>query len=369
MNLDFYLSCVNCNKDYEINVKYWRCPSCNSPLEVDLEYPKIDRFSSIVDKHELTIWRYRLIPFSENKISLGEGLTPIIKHYEDGLEIDFKLEYMMPTGSFKDRGSAVSVARAKSVNVTRIVEDSSGNAGVSYSAYSAMAKLESRIYVPKDAPIAKIVLMKMCGTEVVECESREEASKRAVWELKENELYVGHTWDPFFIEGMKTEVYELFEFHNLDYDSIIVPVASGTHILGIYKGFKDLMNMGFIDHIPRLYAVQAGGCTPIYESYYNTRWAGEEGSLADGLRVKNPPRLKAIIKVVKDTDGDVVVVGNNEIMKALKHLYRLGFIVEPTSATAYAAFDRLKYKIGRRVLIPLTGNGMKTIDRFTSMFT
>ncbi|MEM2210481.1 MAG: pyridoxal-phosphate dependent enzyme [Nitrososphaerales archaeon] len=367
MNLEFYLTCTNCNKKYDIKVKYWRCPSCNSPLEVNLEYPKIDNFPSIVNKNEFNIWRYKLLPFFENRISLGEGLTPIIKHRKDGLEIDFKLEYIMPTSSFKDRGSTVSITRAKSLNVEKIVEDSSGNAGVSYSAYSAIAKLKSRIYVPKDAPIAKITLMKMCGTEVIECETREEASKRAIFELKENELYVGHIWDPFFIEGMKTEIYELFEFRNLNYDSIIIPVSSGTHILGIYKGLKDLMNMGFINHIPRLYAVQAGGCTPIYDNYYNVRWSGEEGLLADGLRVKNPPRLKMIIKAIRDTNGDILVVGNSEIISALKYLYRLGLIVEPTSATAYAAFERLKQKIGKKILIPLTGSGMKTIDKIISI--
>ncbi len=329
-----------------------------------MEYPKVKDFSSLIDRSELSLWRYKsLIPFSKGKISLGEGLTPLIHHREEGVELYFKLEYVSPTGSFKDRGATVEVSRAKSIGVRRIVEDSSGNAGLAYSAYSAFAGIKARVYVPRDAPTAKRMLMKMCGTEVVECETREEAAQRAISELDEGDLYIGHTWNPFFLEGTKTVAYELYEHGIIGFDSIVIPVSAGTLLLGFYKGFKDLMNMGFIDRLPRLYAVQAGGVTPIYEDLRGEKWKGEEGTLADGLRIKDPPRRKMIVNAIKESNGSVVVVGNTEIVESMKHLYKMGLTVEPTSATAYAAYRRLRREAGLRVLIPLTGTGMKTLDK------
>lgn len=364
----FSLFCPSCNQKHDLRLPHWRCPSCASPLEVSVEYPKVKKFSSLIDRNELNLWRYgSLIPFSKSRITLGEGLTPLITHHEDGVELHFKLEYLAPTGSFKDRGAAVGISRAKSIGVERIVEDSSGNAGLAYSVYSAFAGIKARVYVPQDAPIAKRELMKRCGTEVVECETREEAAQRATLELGEKELYVGHVWDPFFLEGTKTVVYELYERGNASFDSVIVPVSSGTLLLGFYKGFKELMEMGFIDRLPRLYAVQAGGVTPIYESFYGKRWEGEEGSLADGLRVENPPRREMIVNAIRESNGGVVVVSNAEIARSMKRLYRIGLVVEPTSATAYAAYEKLGRRAGVKVLIPLTGTGMKTLDKLVRL--
>lgn len=361
---EFLLSCSSCGRRYDLHSPYWRCPSCKSPLEVKVEYPKVRDFSSLVDRREFSLWRYKgLIPFSKSKVSLGEGLTPLVKHLEGGTELYFKLEYMAPTGSFKDRGAAVGVSRAKGIGAKRIVEDSSGNAGLAYSAYSTSAGIEARIYVPHDAPIAKKELMKSCGARIIECKSREDASNRAVTELGKEDLYVGHLWDPFFLEGVKTEVFELYEFDDGKFDSVIIPVASGTHLLGFYRGLTDLIEMGFIDEMPTLYAVQAGGCTPIYERFHKDKWEGRDGSLADGLRVRNPPRGETVTNIIKMSGGNVVVVDNVEIVESMKRLYRMGLVVEPTSATAYAAYEKLKKDAGTRVLIPLTGTGMKTLDK------
>ena len=360
----FTLHCSLCRRRYSLESSCWRCPSCKKPLEVHVEYPKTQDFSSLINHRELSLWRYRrLIPFSERAATLGEGLTPLIRHSEEGVELYFKLEYVTPTGSFKDRGATVGVARVKAIGVKGIVEDSSGNAGLSYSIYSAYSGVKARVYVPHDAPLAKRELMRKCGSEVIECKTREEASQRAVSEFSEDYLYVGHTWDPFFLEGVKTEVYELYEFADLNFDSIIVPVSSGTHILGLYKGFKDLISMGFIDHLPRLFAVQAGGCTPIYDKFYGVRWEGEPGLLADGLRVREPPRMGMIIEAIKESDGVVLVVGDKEIVEAMKHLYRIGLVVEPTSAAVYAAYKKCRVEAGMKVFIPLTGTGMKTLDK------
>lgn len=334
------------------------------PLEVSVELPRVDNFSSLVNHNELSLWRYgNLIPFSEKPVTMGEGMTPLVPKHEESSEIHFKLEYVSPTGSFKDRGAVVGVTRARDLGVKRLVEDSSGNAGVAYAVYSASAGVKARIYVPNDAPLAKRELLRKCGAQVVECKTREAASQKAIAELEEGDLYVGHTWDPFFIEGVKSEVYELFEFASLNYDSVVIPVSSGTHILGFYKGLKELISLGLIDRIPRIYGVQAGGCTPVYDAFHGEKWIGERGSLADGLRVIDPPRIQIIVNAIRDSGGSVVVVGNKEISIAMKQLYQMGFVVEPTSATAYAAYETIKREAGLKTLIPLTGSGLKTLDR------
>ncbi|MCS7097473.1 MAG: pyridoxal-phosphate dependent enzyme [Candidatus Methanomethyliaceae archaeon] len=296
-------------------------------------------------------------------VTLGEGNTPIVEMKDEGVIL--KLEYFSPTGSFKDRGAAVSLSRAKFMGVGSIVEDSSGNAGIAAAAYAAKANIRARIYVPKDAPSAKRMIIRACGAEIVECESRKDASIRAVSELRENELYVGHIWDAFYIEGIKTIAFEVFESGHIP-DAIIVPVASGTLLLGLFKGFFELNEMGLLNNIPEFYAVQGEECAPIYEAIYGKIGGIKNSSLADGLRVDDPPRKDEILSVIRATSGDVFIVNNNEIMGALKFLYRKGIIVEPTSATAYAAFRKTR-GLGK-VLIPMTGTGIKTIDRLNLIF-
>lgn len=311
------------------------------------------------------LWRFRaVLPFSENPVSLGEGGTPMIGCRANGSELFFKLEYFSPTGSFKDRGASVSLTRARALGASRVVEDSTGNAGIAASAYSARAGLKARIYVPRDAPAAKKILIRTCGAEVVETADRREASTRAVMELKEGEVYMGHTWDPFYLEGMKTVAFETYEGN---FDTVLVPVASGTLLVGIYKGFSELEEMGVLRAMPRIYGVQGEGCAPVYEALHG-RLSGERSSqLADGLRIEDPPRKPEILDAVRKTGGDVFTVSDREIASSTRELYSMGIIAEPTSATVHAAFVKNQRELSGRILLPITGSGMKTTDRLDQM--
>jgi threonine synthase len=318
------------------------------------------KLEDIINKERTGIWRYSgAIPYAEIPVTLGEGNTPLINASFDGARLLLKLEYVSPTGAFKDRGASVSLTRALALGARSIVEDSTGNAGIAASAYAARAGIGARIYVPADAPSEKKGLMVACGSQVVECSSRGEAASRAVSELNAGELYIGHAWDPFYLEGMKTAAFEIFEAGVVP-DSLITPVASGTLLLGLRKGFMELMDAGLIDEMPKIFGVQGTECAPIYEDIHG-KVSGDTGSssLADGLRISDPPRRNEIVNAIRSTGGDVFVISNNEIASSMRLLLRMGIIAEPTSATALGAFMANRKEMGRVVVMPVTGAGVK----------
>jgi len=322
------------------------------------------------------VWRYRdVIPIdTRNIVSLGEGWTPIVERRVQGVNVIFKLEYLNPTGSFKDRGSTVVVTRALSLNVKSVAEDSSGNTGLSIAAYGSLAGLNVRVYVPSDIPESKKAMLELYGAKVILSGTRGDAARRVIEELGEDDYYIGHTWNPFFIEGTKTIAYEICE--QLDWslpDIVITPVASGTLLLGFYKGLMELYEAGLINSIPRIIGVQAEGYTPIYNSLYGRERKGGKSSLADALRVPKPPRLHEIVSAIRRTGGDAIVVSDSEITIALGRLIRMGFLVEPSSATVLAALSKaLNEGIidkGERVLLPLTGSGLKMINKLYKLLS
>jgi threonine synthase len=342
-----------------LDFKGWRCPACGRALK--LTSGGFKSLDEIIQKGRAGIWRYSgAIPFAANPVTLGEGETPLIKAGLDGVELFLKLEYVSPTGAFKDRGASVSMTRAAALGVGCVVEDSTGNAGIAASAYAARAGIRARIYVPADAPTGKKGLMAACGSEVVECSSRGEAAVRAVSELRDGELYIGHAWDPFYLEGMKTAAFEIFEAGVVP-DAVITPVASGTLLLGLHKGFRELLNAGLINEMPRIYGVQGEGCAPIYEDMHGKIVGGVGSSLADGLRIVDPPRRGEIVDAIGSTGGDVFVVSDPEIAISLRRLHRMGILAEPTSATALAAVMRNRREMGEVVVMPVTGAGIKNL--------
>ena len=362
------LYCSKCGKGYPLEYRGWSCSQCKSPLTISIDTSFLTK--ETFHNKGFNVWRYRdVIPVDYRyAISLGEGWTPIIEKTIFDTKVLFKLEYLNPTGSFKDRGSTVAVSKALSLNVKSIVEDSSGNTGLSVAAYGTAAGLRVRVYVPSDIPTAKKIMLELFGAKVILSGTRNDASKRVLKELTNEDYYIGHTWNPFFIEGTKTIAYETCE--QLEWeppDIIFIPVASGSLLLGFYKGFMELFSSGLIRSIPRLIGVQAEGYTPVYNVFHGKEPKNGVTRLADALRVSNPPRLKEIVKAIKETHGDVIIVSDNEIIDSLKTLAKMGFLVEPSSATVLAAFKKaLSESIidkGEKVLLPLTGTGLKMVSK------
>ncbi|MEM1703441.1 MAG: pyridoxal-phosphate dependent enzyme, partial [Zestosphaera sp.] len=226
------LVCWKCGFQTEYKPELYTCESCGEPLLVDSDFRESLRRENTLIPRELRV------------VTLGEGKTPLIKSREG---VYLKLDYLNPSGSFKDRGAATAVSEALNRGCRLVIEDSSGNAGISYSAYAGRAGIKARIYVPYDAPSGKKNLLKALGAEVIEAPTRDEAARLAVSDLEG--CYVGHRINPYFLEGMKDLALELVkELGEVDY--VVSPLASGTLIIGLWKGYRELVEAGIAKRVP-----------------------------------------------------------------------------------------------------------------------
>src|SRR4051794_37739464 len=346
----------------------YECPACMARIPADRPLWRCDCGSHLnltpgrgLVRGEIAagggaLWGYpaALAPREAHVVSLGEGWTPLVERRWNGVPVLFKLESEMPTGSFKDRGSAVMLNHLIEVGVGTnpgaipgaIHEDSSGNAGSSIATYAAAAGLACRIYVPAAAPRGKIVQIAASGAEIRAIPgTRQDVTEAALRAVGES-FYASHNWQPFFIEGTKTLAYELWEQLGFRVpDNILVPTGYGSNILGLERGFDELERNGEIDRSPRLFAVQAANCAA-----FGAAWdsgAGDYVALAplptaaDGIATVKPVRTREVLGALHRSRGEVVAVPEAEIAPALSRLGRLGLFVEPTAATAGAALSQL----------------------------
>ncbi|MEM1677711.1 MAG: pyridoxal-phosphate dependent enzyme [Ignisphaera sp.] len=358
--------CNSCGTVYKSEdvLHGFRCRVCGAPLE-------ICNFIGNWRPRGFGLSRYQsMLPLKLVK-SLGEGSTPIVSAELYGVKVYFKLEYLNPSGSFKDRGSAVSLSHAFSVKALCSIEDSSGNAGFSVALYSRVLGIEPYIVVPSSIAYGKRLAIEVVGGNIVEVSSREEASDVAKKiSLEKNCYYIDHLSSPLYIEGYKTISYEVFEEIG-EVDAIISPVGSGGLFIGIYRGFSKLYEMGLIKKKPRMIAVQGVDVAPVYERLYGFKYLDGTSSLADGIRIASPPRIDEVVKIIIESKGTVVLVNDSEIISSIKELIDMGFIVEPTSATAYAALKKLIGKLmemgAETIVIPLTGAGIKMLQQLKQL--
>ncbi len=326
-----------------------------------------------IDASARSLWRYRkaLLVDGAAAVTLGEGWTPLVPGEWDGVPVLFKLEFMMPTGSFKDRGMAVMVTYLRSRGVTHVLEDSSGNAGASLSAYAAAAGMRCRILVPETASYPKIAQIAACGADVVTIPGSRQDVADAALAMSRELFYASHNWQPFFAEGTKTLAYELWE--QLDFrepDHVVVPLGYGSNVLGCDRGFSELRRAGQIERMPRLHGVQAANCAPYYAAFV----AGVEhflpapvsATVAEGIASSKPTRMREVLSPVRDSGGAIVAVTEEEIVRALAALAKKGLYVEPTSAAAAAGLSQLIARgaviKGETTVLVLTGSGLKASE-------
>jgi threonine synthase len=256
--------CPACTCTIAADRPLWRC-ACGSHLNLA---PGRGIGRGEIDAGDASLWRYRGALALQNapRVSLGEGWTPLLTRRWAGTNLHFKLESQMPTGSFKDRGTAVMLNHLLEVGVGPIHEDSSGNAGSSIATYAAAAGLACQIYVPATAPRGKIVQIAASGAAVRAIPGTRQAVTDAALAAAAagDSFYASHNWQPLFIEGTKTLAYELWEQLGFRVpDNIVVPTGYGSNILGLDRGFDELRRGGEIDRAPRLFAVQAANCAAL----------------------------------------------------------------------------------------------------------
>ena len=356
MNNELKLICKSCKEIYDPIATPTICKKCGKPLNIDIS-------EDIELKFDIKLpGIYKYIPINlfrnNNVYSLGEGDTPLVKVTE---KLFFKLEYLNPSGSFKDRGAAAAVKIAYDYGYKCVIEDSSGNAGASISLYSIVYGLEPHIFIPVDAPENKKKFIKILGANLHIVKNRGEAYKKAIeYAVKNNYYYIGHIINPYFNLGLESLGIELAS-QQKHIDNIIVPVGSGGLYLGIYNGLRRSLEKEYLDAMPKIHPIEVEGYIRLQEIHRKM----DKSKLGDGLRVPGPPRKDEIINAVKSCGGIPLSISDDEIIESLKRLVKLGFIVEPTSATAYAGYTKLIEEglIGKDEvsIIILTGSGLKMI--------
>ena len=335
----------------------WRC-ACGAPLELAAT-PRPEEPPGSVDR-DAGLWAFDSLLAVDRQVSLGEGWTPLVDAPD--WDAQFKLDYVVPSGSFKDRGATTTLSRAVSLGVEQIVEDSSGNAGAAIALYAARAGLEADVYVPADVKPAKREAIAGTGARVVEVDGDREAVSAAARDAVEagEGWYASHAWNPAFFEGTATAAYEIAVQRDFDLpDAVVAPVGHGTLFLGLHRGFQRLAAAGWIDDVPRLLGVQAAGVAPVATSLGQD--ARGHNDLADGIQIADPARGRQIEAAARETDGDVIAVGADHTRRAWRELHRAGFHVEPTSGVAVAGLEHLRERgLAGDAIVVLTGSGLKT---------
>lgn len=378
-----YLKCINCGETYTPLPNRYTCDKCGQAegiLDVVYDYDYISNVCNkeyFINNKDYSMWRYEpFLPVVKDgpKSKLRIGWTPLYKTdvlaQDIGLkELYIKDDGLNPTASLKDRASAVAVAKALEENKKIICCSSTGNAASSLAGNAASSGIKTVIFVPSRAPQGKIAQLKIFGANVISVKgSYEETFKLSAIAIEKYGWYNRNAAiNPYLMEGKKTVTLEICEQLNWETpDWVVVSVGDGCTIAGVWKGFIDLYNTGFIKKLPKLAGVQAEGCAPLTKAFFdNTKFIPtEENTIADSIAVGVPRNAEKALRAVRDSKGIFVNVSDDEILSAMKFLgSRAGIFGEPAGVAGVAGLKKLvKDKVigyDEKVVCIVTGNGLK----------
>lgn len=381
-----HLKCSGCSKEYSHKEIHTFCTDCQSPLLAgyDLKDVRNQVKRDEISRRQRGMWRWHeLLPIinSENIVFLGEGDTALLKVPNLGKELGLSNLYVKdestnPTGSFKARGLAAAVSKAKELGIQKVIIPTAGNAGGAMAAYAARAGIQAMIYMPKDTPRANVEESRMAGAEVILINGLISDAAGVAGEKARAEGWFDLSTfkEPYRTEGKKIMGYELAEAFDWSLpDVIIYPTGGGTGLVGMWKAFAELEKLGWLENAkrPRMVAVQAEGCAPVVKAYESGAqfcdfWL-EAHTLASGLRVPKSFADALILNNIRESNGTAVAVSDEEILKAQSQLGRLeGIFAAPEGAATLAALHVLLEQrwiaSDERVVLFNTGSGLKYLE-------
>jgi threonine synthase len=383
------LECSFCHREYEARRLHNVCTECGKPLLVRYDLKRIAKFltrQSLFARRS-DLWRYReLLPVrrEDNIVSLGEGWTPLLhtRSLGDALgmsELYVKDESLNPTQSFKARGMSVAVSMAKELGARKLAAPSAGNAGGALAAYCAHAGISAHLFMPRDTPRANIIECEVTGAQVTlldglitDCGA--EVARRT---HSEGFFDVSTLKEPYRVEGKKTLGYEIAEQSAWTLPDVIVyPTGGGTGLVGMWKAFDELQEVGWIgEKRPRMVSVQAAGCAPIVRAFEGGARFAEEfenpATVASGLRVPKAIGDFLILDAIRQSGGTAITVTDEELVEGARELARTeGIFASPEGGACVPALRKLlargDIKPEERVVLFNTGSGIKYLDVFES---
>ncbi|SEB83501.1 threonine synthase [Paenibacillus sp. GP183] len=386
MNFSYvsHLDCPVCSNTYDTNSVHQLC-SCGSPLLVRY---RLGELKNDLDREQIKarkpdLWRYHeLLPVTDpsHVVTLGEGMTPLLHFHNLGNDYGLSQLYMkdeglIPSGSFKARGAAVGVSKAKELGVQELAMPTNGNAGAAWALYAARAGIKSTIVMPKDAPSIPRGEVALAGANLFLVNGLiSDAGKIVAQAVARDGLYDASTLkEPYRIEGKKTMGIEIVE--QLDWqmpDVILYPTGGGVGLIGIHKALLELIELGWVSgKLPRLVAVQAEGCAPIVKAWEEKKersdfW-NDSKTIAFGINVPKALGDFLVLRALYETNGAAVAVSDEELLQEQSKIARLeGAFICPEGAAAFAAARKLTQsgwmKSGEKVVVLNTGAGIKYPD-------
>ena len=391
---NYIYKCSSCHKKFdtkEVESNFiYLCPVCgkaerNKPLEsvltIEYDYQDLKKKLSRKDFLKLTPGKFWLYPdlwpidfqnFSADQlIKLALPSDQLLKYTINQKEFWILDDTRNPTLSYKDRASSLVALKALELGISEIAAASTGNAGSSLAGICARLGLNARIYVPKNIPEAKRIQIEAYGAQLIVVEGDyDKAFDVCLEDSKKNNWYNRNTaYNPLTIEGKKSAVYDIFisSLGNIP-DVIFVPVGDGAIISGIYKGFKELLALNWIDKLPKLIAVQSTGSDALVRYLKTSKFEYKPANtIADSISTGAPRNLYMAADAVKESNGFAIAVIDEEILSAQKEfITQTGILCEPSSASIYAAYKKLiwedRISAVEKILLLITGNGLKDVE-------
>jgi len=384
------LTCSACGTHYSPFELQTVSDCCAMPLvsHYDLKRPL---FKDKLQLREATMWRYReLLPVlaDENIVSLGEGFTPMLSLRNLGGKYDFenlqlKDEGQNPTGSFKARGLSMAISKAKEFGVEGCIIPTAGNAGVAMAAYCAKAGMRAVVVMPRHTPNAFKEECYWYGAEVVLVDGiiNDCAAKAKSINADSQLLDVSTMKEPYRLEGKKTMGYEIAEQLNWTLpDVILYPAGGGTGLIGIWKAFREMQELGWLGEsikLPRMVAVQAANCQPLVDTFFGRQANAQQyvgkPTIANGLAVPRPLGEQMMLQVLRESGGTAVSITDEQMLEGLRELGRLeGLFVAPEGAALWMAVRQLaatgSLKSSEHILLLNTGSGQKYMENIAGAY-